>query len=297
MLLDVLLSGQLLFAALVLGFLYALIALGLNLVYGTLRLLNIAHGDVLMLGAYAAYWGFTLAGIAPLASAVIALGLGAVLGAAAYQGLFRRQLAQPALAERLEANSLLLFFGVSIIVQNLTALAFTASPRAYPRFTAVYHLGEVAMSAERLLTLVVAAAFCFAAVLFQRFHRDGMALKALIQNRAAAAVVGIPIERVQRLGFCAGFGLAGLAGALVSMTEPVSPFMGFPFTIAAFVVIILGGLGNLGGGILAGLLLGFVQIYGVALTSPNAGAILLYGVFVAILLLRPQGLFGGRRFT
>jgi branched-chain amino acid transport system permease protein len=102
---------------------------------------------------------------------------------------------------------------------------------------------------------------------------------------------------VQRLSFALGFALAGLAGALVSLVEQISPFMGFPFTIAAFVVIILGGLGNLVGSLVAGFLVGVLETFGVALTSANYRSILIYGLFILVLLIRPQGLFGGRRIV
>ncbi|MEQ8697186.1 MAG: branched-chain amino acid ABC transporter permease [Bauldia litoralis] len=292
---DALLSGQLLFSALVIGGVYAMIGLGLNLVYGTLRLLNIAHGDLMMMGAYVSFWLITLLGISPLISLVIAAGGAALLGAAAYYGLFRRQIETSGPVEKLEANSLLLFFGLSVIVQNLVALAFTASPRAVAYLDHVFRVGDVSMTANRLLALGVAIALCIATVVFLRVNIYGLAIKALIQNRDAAKIVGVKVERVQLLSFMLGFGVAGLAGVLLSMTEQISPFMGFPFTIAAFVVIITGGLGNLTGGIIAGFLLGFIEIYGVVLTSQNARSIILYGVFVAILLLRPQGLLGGRQ--
>ncbi len=292
---DALLSGQLLFSALVIGSVYALIGLGLNLVYGTMRLLNIGHGDMMMLGAYASFWLLSLGGVSPLVSLAIAAAGAALIGAAAYFGLFRRQIEISGPVEKLEANSLLLFFGLSVVVQNLAALAFTASPRAVTYMDQVFRLGDVSMTANRLLTLGVALGLCVATVIFLRANIYGLAIKALIQNRDAAKIVGVKVERVQLLSFMLGFAVAGLAGVLLSMTEQISPFMGFPFTIAAFVVIITGGLGNLTGGIIAGFLLGFIEIYGVVLTSQNARSIILYGVFVAILLLRPQGLLGGRR--
>lgn len=292
---DLLLSGQLLFAALVIGSVYALIGFGLNLVYGTMRLLNIAHGDVIMLGSYLTFWLFTLLSISPIVGLVLAAIGAAAIGAAAYYGLFRHQIEISGPVEKLEANSLLLFFGLSVIVQNLASLAFTASPRAVPYLDTVIHLGAISMTGNRLLTLGVAFVLSVAAVIFLRANIYGLAIKALIQNRDAAKIVGIKVERVQLLSFMIGFGVAGLAGVLLSMTEQISPFMGFPFTIAAFVVIITGGLGNLMGGIFAGFLFGFIEIYGVVLTSPNARSIILYGVFVAILLFRPQGLLGGRR--
>lgn len=294
---DTLLSGQLLAAALVTGALYALTALGLNLVYGTMRLLNVAHGDLVMIGAYVAFWAFSLLSLSPLLGLFAAAGLAALFGLALYHGLFRRMLEGGKAAQRLEANSLLLFFGVSVIVQNLAALQFTGTPRGYQFFDAVYRWGSVAVTGNRIAAFAVAVIICAGVLAFLRFHVTGLAIKALIQRRDAAAIVGVNVERVQVLALCLGFASAAVAGALVSMTEQISPFMGFPFTIAAFVVIILGGLGNIAGGIAAGLLLGVLETYGVALTSSAYRSILVYGVFVLILLLRPQGLFGGRRIV
>ena len=294
---DLLLSGQLLAAALISGSLYALIALGLNLIYGTMRLLNIAHGDLVMIGAYVAFWCFTLIGIGPLVSGVIAVAVTAALGAAVYRGLFRRVLRSTQLIERLEANSLLLFFGVSVIVQNVAALAFSESPRAYRYLDGIVQIGGASVTESRLAIFAVATVVCVAFVLFLRQSIFGLAMRALIQSRDASAIVGINLDRVQLVTFCVGFGVAGLAGALLSMTEQISPFMGFPFTIAAFVVIILGGLGNLAGGMIAGLILGFLDTYGVALTSPNYRSVVIYGVFVLILVMRPQGLLGKPRIA
>jgi branched-chain amino acid transport system permease protein len=294
---QTLLSGQLLFAALVTGAAYALVALGLNLVYGTMRLLNVAHGEIVMLGAYVTFWLFSDLAVPPPLALLASTAAAALLGAAVYHGLLRRMLASPRLKGRVEANSLLLFFGVSIILQNLAALIFDATPQAYRYLDGVIRLGDVAMTGNRLLLLLVAAGLCIAVAVFLRLSIHGLAIKALIQHREAAAVVGIGIERIQLASVCLGFGLAGLAGSLVSMTEQISPFMGFPFTIAAFVVVILGGLGNLVGGMAAGLLLGAIETYGVALTSASLRSVLLYGVFIAVLLLRPQGLLGGARMA
>ena len=288
---DTLLSGQLLFAALVSGSLYALVALGMNLVYGTLRLLNIAHGDLVMIGAYVAFWLFTLLAVPPVVSLVAAAVLCAALGWAVYAGLFRRMLAKPALAKRVEANSLILFYGISVILQNSAALAFTASPRAYRWLDTVITWGGVSMTLNRLLTLGVAAGLCLGVLAFLRFHLFGWGLRAVIQRREAAQVVGVNIERVQLATICAGFAVAGMAGVLVSMTEQITPFMGFPFTIVAFVVIIVGGLGNIGAGVLAGFALGLVETYGIALTSAGYRSILICGIFVAVLMVRPEGLF------
>lgn len=294
---DVLLSVQLLFAALVTGALYALVALGLNLIYGTMRLLNIAHGELVMIGAYVAYWAFAAFNLGPAISLPAATIVAAAFGVALYYGLFRTVLGSPRLLARIEGNSLLLFFGISVVLQNLAALLFTSSPRAYQALEGVVEIGDATLTESRLAVLLTALVASLAAFLFLRFSMMGQAIKALIQSREAAAIVGIDIDRVQLIGFACGFGLAGLVGALVSLYEPVEPFMGFRFTIAAFVVVILGGIGNLGGTVIAGLLLGALETYGVALTSTSFRSILVYGVFIAIMVMRPEGLFGSRRMA
>lgn len=283
--------GQLLFAALVSGSLYALVALGLNLVYGTLRLLNVAHGDLVMIGAYVAFSVSSAAGASPLLSLFAAPLVSAALGWLVYALLLRRLLAAPELARRLEANSLILFYGVSVVLQNTASLVFSASPRSYDYLSEIHHFAGVSATGNRLLALFVASAVCSAVALFLRFHLFGWSLMAVIERRDAAAIVGVDVDRVQAVTIAAGFGIAGLAGALVSMTEEITPFMGFPFTVAAFVVVILGGLGRIGAGIVAGYALGFVETFGVALTSATNRSILIYGLFVGALLLRPQGLF------
>ena len=292
---ETLLSGQLLFAALVTGSIYALIALGLNLVYGTLRMLNVAHGDVVMLGAYAAYWAFTGWGISPLLAAPVVAGLGALVGLLVYRGAVRRMLGSgtPA-SSRLEGNSLLLFFGLSIILQNSAALAFTPNNRGYAYLDTVVHLGTVAMTVNRLAALAIAGGTCVAAALFLGRSLAGLTMRAVIERREAAYIVGVDVERVQAASFAIGFASAALAGVLLSMLEQFSPFSGFPYTIAAFIVIILGGLGNVAAGLGAALLLGALETYGVALASANLRSVLLYGVFVSALLIFPRGLFARR---
>jgi len=288
-------STQLLIAALVAGSIYALIALGLNLIYGTMRLLNVAHGEVVMIGAYVAYWGISLLSVGPLVSALVAIPLAAALGAVIYLGLFRRAMRSAEFMERIEGNSLLVFFGVSVILQNVASLLFTPNQRGYRYQDEIVHFVGATVPVNKLIVLAIAGAVCVAAVLFFRMSTLGLAIKALIQQREAAALVGIPLARVELTSLCLGFAAAGLAGVLVSMTEEISPFMGFPLTVTAFVVVILGGLGNVLGSLIGGLLLGVLETFGVALTAPSYRSIMIYAVFIAVLLLRPQGLLGAGR--
>ncbi len=289
---SLILSPQLLAAALVLAAFYALIAIGLNLVYGAMRLLNVAHGELVMLGGYIAYWGFARWGISPLISAVFAVAAGALLGVLLYATIIRRLFRSTRMLARVEANSLLVFFGVSVVIQNVMAVAFTADQRGFSYMDGVLTIGSVRIEENRLLALAIATVACVACALFFRYARSGMAMRAIIQQREAAALVGIDVDRINIQVFALGFGLAALAGTLVSMTAQISPFMGFPFTVSAFVIIILGGLGNLLGSILGAPMLAAVEVYGAALISPSFRSILVYGVFIAALLLRPQGLLG-----
>jgi branched-chain amino acid transport system permease protein len=288
-------STQLLIAALVAGSIYALIALGLNLIYGTMRLLNVAHGEVVMIGAYIAYWGISLFSVGPLLSALVAMPVTAAFGALIYLGLFRKAMRSSEFLERIEANSLLVFFGVSIILQNVTSLLFTPNQRGYRYQDESVHLLGATVPANKLIVLVIAATVCVAAVVFFRRSTLGLAIKALIQQRQAAALVGIPLARIELTSLCLGFAVAGLAGVLVSMTQEISPFMGFPLTVTAFVVVILGGLGNVLGSLVGAIILGVLETFGVALTAPSYHSIMIYAVFIAVLLLRPQGLLGAGR--
>ena len=266
---DILLSPQLLAAALITGVLYALISLGLNLIYGSMRLLNVAHGVLVMIGAYIAFIVFSLFNVGPLISMVGAAIICGGLGWLAYKSIFQNLLSNSEILARLEENSLLLFFGISVVVQNLVILFFTADRQGYEYLSAIVEIGDVRLTGARLAVLIVGSLISIAAVLYLRFSLFGLAMNALIQNRDASAVVGINVDRVQMFSLIIGFGITGLAGALISVLEPITPVMGFPYTMSAFVVIILGGLGNLWGGFLAGLLLGFLEIFGVAVTGSS----------------------------
>lgn len=156
----------------------------------------------------------------------------------------------------------------------------------------VIKIGDVAMTANRLILFGVASSACFLCLAFFRYTRAGSAVRAVIQQRDAAALVGIDIDRLNIMVFALGFALAALAGVLVSMVQEITPFIGFPFTISAFVIITLGGLGNLFGSLLGALLLAAVEVYGTAIISSSFRSILVYGVFIAVLLVRPQGLLG-----
>lgn len=289
-----LLSPELLTAACTVASIYALVALGLNLIYGTLRLLNVAHGEIMMIGAYLSYWMFANWQIGTLTSMLLAMVVAGLLGALCYRLLFSKTEQSRRLSSRLEGNSLLVFFALSVILQNLGSLVFTPSPRSYSYLENLVNLGGVTITGNRLVIVAVSVVVTSLVLLFFRYSLQGLAIRAMIQQRDAASLIGINIERTKMTVFCIGFALAGLAGSLISMTDSITPFSGFSYTMAAFIVVILGGLGSIGGGLIGAVLLAVVEVYGSALTSPAYRSILLYGVFISILFIRPQGLLGRR---
>ncbi|MGE0797949.1 MAG: branched-chain amino acid ABC transporter permease [Lautropia sp.] len=289
--LETLLSGQLLAAAVVSASLYALVGTGLNLVYGTVRLLNVAHGDFVMLGAYAVFWTQALLGWSPLAGAALASIAGAALGVLVYRGLFAKVLRNSLLAARLESNSLLVFFGLSIVLQNLASLAFSNNYRGYRYLDQVVTIGGASFAANRLVAAAIALAVLALLLFVMARTLLGLGSQAVMQHREAAAVSGVDVRAVYIFSFGAGFGMAALSGGLTSLFQQIHPFMGFEQTVAAFVVVMLGGLGRIHGGLAAAAILGVIETYGLVILGAGYRSLLLYGIFIALLLLRPQGLF------
>ena len=282
---------QVVLSGLIIGSIYALIAVGLNLIYGTMRLLNIAHGELIMVGAYTTYWLFIIFGISPLYSMFIVLFINALIGIFVCKFLFISIIRKTKSFEAIESNSLLVFFGLSIIFSNTASLLWTADIRGYSYMNQVLTIAGIPLMHNRLLALVVSLLVCAACIYLIRRTMLGKAIRALIQEREAAQLVGIPSGRIYYVSFAVAFALAGLAGSLLSMFYELTPFMGMPYTITAFIVIVLGGLGSITGSLLGGFLLGLFETIGASVSSPGFRPILSYSLFVVIILLRPQGLF------
>ena len=179
-------------------------------------------------------------------------------------------------------------------MQNGAELVFGGTPRAYNDYDRLIRLGSISVTESRLIVLFVSTAAVLAVLAFFRVSIWGLGVRALIQSRDASAIVGIDVERAFAFSSVAGFGLGGLAGALVGLNQSSTPFMGAPYSTVAFVVIILGGLGNLAGSLASGIAIGLLETVGVALTGPSSRDLLIYGVFILVLLARPQGLFTRR---
>ena len=285
LLLDVAAGGVLL------GGLYALIAVGLNLQYGLMRVLNVAHGEFLMVGGYLTYLLHVQLGLNPLVAVVVGAPIVFAGGVAVHALLYRRLLRQERTREELEANSLLISFGLLFILQNGALLIFSADLRGYQYLDRPWRALGTVFPANRVVAFVVAALVSALLLFFLRRTLAGAAVRALMQDPVGARLIGVRVPRVHSLCFGLGAGLAAISGALLSMLFELTPFVGLPYTITALVVIILGGLGSVGGSLLGGLVLGVVEALGVYLTAPDLRMVISYAVLAAVLVLRPYGLF------
>ncbi|GAB1577350.1 MULTISPECIES: branched-chain amino acid ABC transporter permease [Bordetella] len=278
---------------LILGTLYGLIGVGLNVIFGVLRVVNFAHGEFLVLGAYFAYYLLENAGVNPL----LALPLGfAVFFAAGYLLYF---VLIPRLrgADDPEISSLLLMFGVSIMLSALMLLAFDADARSLPyQIEPVFlKFGPVLVPTARLVALAVALAVIGALAWFLYRTTPGKALRAIIMNRDAVRIVGIDAERLSAVAFALGIGLAAVSGVLIAMVFPAfSPFMGNDYTLIGFIVIVLGGLGHPVGALVGALLYGVTEQVSVVFFNPSIATICGFALMVGMIFARPTGLFGHR---
>ena len=286
--------SRIVIVGLTIGAIYALIAVGLNLVWGTMRLLNIAHGDLIMLGGYTAFWFFTLLGVSPLLSALAAAVGCAAIGLIIYKVLYSTSLRTVKSLQSLEGSSLLIFFGILILLENVASLSWGADLRGYSYLTSSVAVLGVPLQLNRLAASLVAIAVCLAFYIFLQRTLFGKAVRALIQDKDSAQLMGVDTSKIFMFCFGTAFAMAGLAGALISMFYTVTPFMGLPYTMMAFVVIILGGLGNILGSLIGGLLLGLITTAGVAMTTPGYAFIIQYLLFILVILFMPQGIFGRR---
>ncbi len=283
---------QLLITGLIIGSIYSLIAVGLNLIYGAMRLLNIAHGEIIMVGAYTTFWLFTLAGISPIFSLIFSGFFTALLGTLISYLIFLPAIRKTKSIVTLESNSLLIFFALSIIIQNIASLLWSADIRGYSYLTKVIKILGVPIMLNRFAAFIIALIISLVCYLLLQKTMLGKAIRALIQDREISQLVGINTRRIYLFIFMISFALAGLAGCLISMFYEINPFMGLPYTITAFIVIVLGGLGNIIGSLLGGFLLGLIETIGVSVTSPGFRSIISYGLFITIILIRPKGIFG-----
>jgi branched-chain amino acid transport system permease protein len=285
-----------------LGAIYALIALGYTMVYGVLRFINFAHGELFMVGAYTgALVGEKIASKFSGQSCWLGAGLVFVIAmsVAAVLGVVIERVAYRPLRNRPKINVLITAIGVSLLLQNLTQVFFGATPRAFPDLLAgvenkSYEVAGVFITLEQILAAVATVVLLIALWCVVRFTKTGLALRALAQNRQAAALMGVNEDRVISFTFALGSALAAAGGVLFAMNySTVNPYMGMMPGVKAFVAAVLGGIGSLPGAVIGALTLGLSETFASAnesLSSFRDG--IAFALLIVLLLFRPAGLLG-----
>jgi len=284
-LLDVLIAG------LLMGGIYALIAVGLSLQYGVARVLNIAHGEFIMLGAFITWSLYTFFGIIPLVSLAVSSPLVFTIGFILYRILFARLRTSSPSVAAFEGKSMLACFGLLFMIQNIAILLWGAEMKGYSYLAFPVDIGGAKFAANRLITLGFAIVFGSVFYLLLARTRIGKAIRAAAQDPVAAGLMGVNISWVLALCFGLGAMMAGLGGTLVSMSYQIQPTMGLEYTMIALIVLVLGGLGSIPGSFIGGFLLGLVGSI-VTYVQPGLALVAYYVIFMLLLLAKPTGLLG-----
>lgn len=278
-----------------LGSIYALIALGYTMVYGILRLINFAHGDVYMVGAYVGYYASSrfrgetpsygrALGIMVLSMAVCAV-LGIVIERFAYRPVRRAS----------KMTSLITAIGVSLLLENGGQILFGADPKFFPSNAPhrEFNVGSVRLTSEQLTVFVVSLVLTLILLFFIQSTKTGKAMRAVSFNLDAAKLMGVSTDRIIAITFALGSAFAAAAGVLVAMAIPkIDPLMGILSGLKAFVAAVLGGIGNVPGALLGGLIIGMAEVFTVGYLSPTYRDAIAFAILIAILLFRPQGILG-----
>ena len=287
-------SGLLLQAVvsgLLLGGVYGVVASGLTLIFGVLRIINFAHGAVMMLGMYASYWLWVWLGVDPYLSVLLTAPAFFVLG----MGI-QRVVIEPNRAAA-EHNQLLLTLGLALFLENLALVLWQGDFRTLrvPYANASFVIGDALVEVSRLVAAGGAVLIALALFVFLRRTDVGKAIRALSEEREGAMLVGIDVARIRAVAFGIGSACVAVAGALITPFFYIAPDVGESFNLMAFVVVVLGGMGNFIGALLGGLIVGLAESLGAALLPGSLKQLVVFVIFVLVLLFRPEGLFGGAR--
>jgi branched-chain amino acid transport system permease protein len=274
---------------LLIGGIYALVSIGVTLIFGVVKIVNFAQGEFVMIGMYISFFLANRFGIDPLASLLISMPILFVIGVLLQHFLIRRVLALG------DMPQIFLTFALSLLLMNLGLLMFTANYRtvqtAYSEAT--IHIGALYLSVAKLIAFAVAMALSAMLWLFLHATDLGKAMRAAAQNRDVAMLMGINPERVFCVAVGVSLALAGAAGSLLMPFYPAYPMVGQVFVLMAFVAVVLGTLGNVTGALIASLMMGVAESLGVQFVGADSGLIVVFVMLLATLALRPSGLFGG----
>lgn len=286
LLIDILISG------LVLGGMYALISMGLTLQYGVARIMNLAYGEFLIAAAFLTFWLFTDRAVSPLVGLIVAVPLAFLANWMIYRWLLVPLVDRARSRGQLEVDSILATFGLLFVVQGTALLLFGGQYYSYGYLSVPVEILGTTLALNRILVLVVATVIGAGLYLALTRTRTGTAIRAIAVNPTTARLVAIDVRTASAFAFALGGALVASGGVLISMFLTFNAAMGVVFTMKALIVIIMGGVGNVAGALLAGLILGVVETGVARLLDPGLTLAATYTIFLAVLLVRPQGLFG-----
>jgi branched-chain amino acid transport system permease protein len=274
---------------LLIGGIYTLVASGLTLIYGVLHIINFAHGSLLMLAMFGVYFLLTKLGVDPYLSLVVMVPAMFALGYVMYRGLIGK------LAQGKDENILLITLGLSILIENLALMFFKGDTRtiSVSYSDRMVELGPLLLSFPKIVSFLAAMVLCALLGLFIQRTDTGRAIRAVAKERMGARLVGIDVDRVFAISYGIGLATLGAAACLLMPIFYVSPTTGHVFVIVAFTVVVLGGMGSFFGAVVGGLIVGLTESFGGLFLGESLGQIGISLIFILILLLRPQGLFGG----
>ena len=277
----------------VLGSMYALVASGLTLIWGTMKMLNFAHGELYMIGGYVLYFTLLFFGVHPFWGVVLAMLIAFALGV-----LMERTILHPLLEKPgWDVSPIVVTLGVSIFLQNFALKVWGERFKNVPYFIeGTMDLSGFRIAYQRILILIVAAAVMVAFWLYVKRSRFGMALRATAQDREAATILGIDSHRIYLMTFGISSALAALAATMLAPLFLVNPWMGIPLLLKAFIVVVLGGLGSFGGAILGGFLLGCIESLAIVFLSSEWKDVAAFLVLIGFLVFKPAGFFGTKEW-
>jgi branched-chain amino acid transport system permease protein len=279
---------QALVTGLLMGGVYAAYSSGFSLIFGVMNIVNIFHGELIMIGAFTTYWLFTLYHMDPFVTLPISILSAGLLGYVIQRFLINRVVEAPPMI------SYLCTFGVHLVLANAALLAWSADFRTVTTSYSGegFSVGPITVPLARLVTFIIAIVTTFALYRFLEKNRHGKAIRAASQDKEMARLVGIDIRKVYALTFALGAGITGMAGGLLSTYFVIYPQMGLPYTIIAFCVVVLGGMGYIPGALIGGLLLGVIQSLTATYLTSGLSTAITFILLFCILILRPQGVMG-----
>jgi branched-chain amino acid transport system permease protein len=283
---DILLSG------LILGGMYALTALGLTLQYGVARIMNLSYGEFLVAAAFVAYWMFVGLAVSPLIGLIVVLPLAFAANWLIYQIVLMPLVRRSKSRDMLEVDSILATFGLLFVVQGVMLVMFGGQYHSYSYLSVPIHVLGTTVSVNRLLALVFALAIGLTVYFALKHTRTGTAIRAVAVNPESAQLSAIDVRAMAAFAFALGGALVAAGGILVSMFLTFNAAMGVTFTMKALIVVIMGGVGNMMGALIAGLLLGIAETTVARLGDPGLTLAATFALFLVVLLVRPTGLFG-----